>query len=63
MPKAARRVHCGCTILPPYLLRRIAAHGTQAQREAALDTLATDQSCGSRARRTNCWNPVRIATC
>jgi len=40
MPKAARRVHCGCTILPPYLLRRIAAHGTQAQREAALDTLA-----------------------
>jgi Zn-dependent metalloprotease len=44
MPKAARRVHCGCTILPPYLLRRIAAHGTQAQREAALDTLATDQT-------------------
>lgn len=31
-------------ILPPYILRQIAIHGSAAQRRAAVDTLATDQS-------------------
>ena len=44
MPGTGHRPQCGCAILPPYLLRRIATNGTQAQREAALDTLATDQT-------------------
>jgi len=35
---------CGCTILPPELLRRVALRGTKAQREAALETLATDHT-------------------
>ena len=38
------RTHCGCAILPPELLRRIAAGGTRQQRDAALETLATDQT-------------------
>ena len=38
------RHRCGCTILPPELLRRIAANGTARQRQAALGTLAIDQT-------------------
>jgi Zn-dependent metalloprotease len=38
------RTHCGCAILPPELLRRLAAGGTRPQRDAALETLATDQT-------------------
>ena len=38
------RFRCPCTILPPEILRRIASRGTRAQREAALATLATDQT-------------------
>jgi Zn-dependent metalloprotease len=34
----------GCCILPPDMLRRIALHGSRDQREAALDTLAVDQT-------------------
>ena len=33
-----------CAILPPEILRRIASRGTASQREAALATLATDQT-------------------
>jgi Zn-dependent metalloprotease len=44
MPLSARRRHRGCAILPPELLRRIAARGTAVQRDAALATLATDQT-------------------
>jgi Zn-dependent metalloprotease len=40
----AHSLHCGCAILPPELLRRIASRGTAQQREAALATLATDQT-------------------
>jgi Zn-dependent metalloprotease len=40
---AAARHH-GCAILPPEMLRRIAAHGSRNQREAALATLAVDQT-------------------
>jgi Zn-dependent metalloprotease len=35
---------CRCAIVPPELLRRIAQNGTRPQREAALATLAADQS-------------------
>ena len=35
---------CGCAILPPQMLRRIASRGTGPQRDAALETLATDQT-------------------
>src|SRR5689334_3473725 len=35
---------CGCTILPPELLRRIARNGTARQRDAALGTLAIDHT-------------------
>jgi Zn-dependent metalloprotease len=35
---------CCCSIVPPDLLRRIALHGSPRQREAALGTLATDQT-------------------
>ncbi len=38
------RFRCSCAILPPELLRRIASRGTPSQREAALATLATDQT-------------------
>src|SRR6476661_4698740 len=38
------RAHCACAILPPQMLRRIAARGTARQRDAALETLATDQT-------------------
>jgi Zn-dependent metalloprotease len=39
------RAHrCGCTILPPELLHRIARNGNARQREAALGTLAMDQT-------------------
>ncbi|MDQ2918112.1 MAG: M4 family metallopeptidase [Pseudomonadota bacterium] len=34
----------GCSILPPELLRRIALYGTRGQREAALETLAVDNT-------------------
>lgn len=44
MPKRSRRNRCGCSILPPDILRRIASRGSRAQREAALYTLATDQT-------------------
>jgi Zn-dependent metalloprotease len=38
-------MHCtACSIIPSHLLRRIAQNGTPAQREAALATLATDQT-------------------
>ena len=40
----ARVRHCGCSILPPELLRRIALRGNARQREIALATLATDQT-------------------
>ena len=43
MTKACAR-HCGCPILPPELLRRIALRGSARQREAALATLATDHT-------------------
>jgi len=36
--------HRGCCILPPELLRRIARNGNAKQRDAALDTLAVDQT-------------------
>ncbi len=38
--------HCGpcCTIIPAHLLRRIALRGSTTQREAALATLATDET-------------------
>ena len=42
MPKCATQ--CRCTILPPELLLRIAQRGTKAQRDAALATLAADQT-------------------
>lgn len=35
---------CGCPILPPEMLRMIALRGNARQREAALGTLATDQT-------------------
>ena len=35
---------CGCSILPPDLLRRIARNGDSRQREAALDTLGVDHT-------------------
>jgi Zn-dependent metalloprotease len=35
---------CACHIIPPHILRRIAEHGSDAQRRAALDTLGTDQT-------------------
>ena len=39
------RYRCSsCAILPPELLRRIALHGSKRQREAALETLATDHT-------------------
>ena len=38
------RYRCSCAILPPELLRRIASRGTPSQREAALATLASDQT-------------------
>lgn len=38
------RFRRACTILPPEILRRIASRGTASQREAALATLATDQT-------------------
>ncbi|MBU6483992.1 MAG: M4 family metallopeptidase [Betaproteobacteria bacterium] len=38
------RYRCPCAILPPEILRRIASRGNRAQREAALATLATDQT-------------------
>jgi Zn-dependent metalloprotease len=44
MTRNERRPTCGCAILPPQMLRRIAARGTVAQRDAALETLATDQT-------------------
>jgi len=38
-------MHCtACSIIPAHLLRRIAQNGSAAQREAALATLATDQT-------------------
>jgi Zn-dependent metalloprotease len=40
----ARACHRGCSILPPELLRRIAQRGSSHQREAALETLAVDQT-------------------
>ncbi|HMA31256.1 MAG TPA: M4 family metallopeptidase [Casimicrobiaceae bacterium] len=46
------RLRCSCTILPPEILRRIASRGTPSQREAALATLASDQTLRlSRATR------------
>jgi Zn-dependent metalloprotease len=39
-----RLSHCGCRILPPVLLQRIARNGNALQREAALDTLAVDHT-------------------
>src|SRR5262245_61574967 len=36
--------HPVCYIVPPHILRAIAKNGTQDQREAALDTLATDST-------------------
>ena len=39
-----RGARCGCTIMPPEILRQIAARGTKRQRNAALATLATDQT-------------------
>ncbi|HXT03479.1 MAG TPA: hypothetical protein VN760_04830, partial [Casimicrobiaceae bacterium] len=42
--RARRRRLPGCYILPPDMLRRIALHGSPDQREAALDTLAVDQT-------------------
>src|SRR6188472_2408179 len=44
MTTLVRRMHCGCTIMPPEVLRQIAARGTKRQRNAALATLATDQT-------------------
>jgi len=44
MVRSKCRAHCGCAILPPQMLRRIVARGTTAQRDAALETLATDQT-------------------
>ncbi|MDE2002357.1 MAG: hypothetical protein KGJ25_02370, partial [Betaproteobacteria bacterium] len=38
------RFRSPCAILPPEILRRIASRGNRAQREAALATLATDQT-------------------
>jgi Zn-dependent metalloprotease len=38
------RIRCGCSILPPELLRRIAQRGNPSQRDAALETLATDHT-------------------
>jgi Zn-dependent metalloprotease len=35
---------CGCSILPPNLLRRIAQRGDRRQREAALETLGVDHT-------------------
>ena len=43
MTKACARP-CGCSILPPELLRRIALRGSARQRETALATLATDHT-------------------
>jgi Zn-dependent metalloprotease len=39
-----RRAQCACTILPPEMLRSIVRRGSRAQRDAALDTLATDET-------------------
>src|SRR3569623_1393297 len=39
-----RPSHCGCCILPPALLLRIARNGNAQQRDAALDTLAVDHT-------------------
>jgi Zn-dependent metalloprotease len=44
MPLCRHRVPACCAILPPQVLRRIAMRGTPQQREAALETLATDQT-------------------
>jgi len=44
MMRNRRRTTCGCFILPPQMLRRIASRGTAPQRDAALETLATDQT-------------------
>jgi Zn-dependent metalloprotease len=44
MTHVVRHPHAGCAIVPPELLRRIAARGTVRQRDAALATLATDQT-------------------
>lgn len=44
MTRCCIRPSCGCFILPPELLRRIAASGTASQRDAALETLAVDQT-------------------
>ena len=44
MTTLVRRMRCGCTIMPPEVLRHIAARGTKRQRDAALATLATDQT-------------------
>jgi Zn-dependent metalloprotease len=44
MTSNARPLRCGCAILPPEMLRRIAARGTAQQRDAALGTLAMDQT-------------------
>jgi Zn-dependent metalloprotease len=44
MPTPFRRILCGCAIVPPDLLRRMASRGSKAQREAALETLAADQT-------------------
>ena len=52
MVRFPRRVHCGCAILPPQMLRRIAARGTAPQRDAALETLATDQTMRLVARNS-----------
>ena len=42
MPNGPSCAHC--SIVPPELLRRIAVRGTPQQRDAALDTLAVDQT-------------------
>ena len=39
-----RPIAFGCSILPPELLRRIAQRGSATQRDAALETLATDHT-------------------
>ena len=44
MTSLACPLHHRCAIVPPEVLRRIAARGTSRQREAALQTLATDQT-------------------
>jgi Zn-dependent metalloprotease len=44
MASSACPLHHHCAIVPPELLRRIVVHGTPRQRDAALETLATDQT-------------------